>query len=385
VDREIGERHSNKEAKRRIMNRVFGFTGGGTGGHIYPGLAVASCLKKQFSCRVFWIGSSKGMDRAIVEEAGLEFYGVPSGKLRRYFSLQNLFDIVKIMAGFFFFFFILKKEKPQLLFSKGGFVSVPPCAAAASLKIPVFAHESDLTPGLATRINLRFVEKLFIPYEESKVFYSSGVQKKLEVSGNPVRPVFSQADGSKGRAFLNIKEGEPILLILGGSSGSQEINSLIRNCLPELVCHYTVVHQLGDKGEEALTSTEKYRPYAYFRDEMPHVIAAADLIVCRGGAGTIWECAALHKPMIIIPLRGGSRGDQVENARIFEKAGAAVNFFEDLPVGESDGSSAKKLSTLVAELAVDENKRKAMAASKIGGTTAADRIAKTLCQRTMAE
>ena len=134
------------------------FTGGGSGGHIYPGLAVASWLAKSFSCRIFWIGSNTGMDRAIVEGAGLEFMGIPTGKLRRYFSFKNFLDLFRIVAGFFSARSILKREKPALLFSKGGFVSVPPCGAAKSLGIPVFTHESDYSPGLATKINSRFAE-----------------------------------------------------------------------------------------------------------------------------------------------------------------------------------------------------------------------------------
>jgi UDP-N-acetylglucosamine--N-acetylmuramyl-(pentapeptide) pyrophosphoryl-undecaprenol N-acetylglucosamine transferase len=326
------------------------------------------------------------MDRRIVEEAGIKFYGIPSGKLRRYFSLKNFSDIFKVAAGFFADRKILKKEKPALLFSKGGFVSVPPSVAASSLKIPIFSHESDLTPGLATKINLRFSEKLFIPYKESSAFFSAAIHSKLEVSGNPVRNDFFSADGSKGRAFLNVKEGEPILLVLGGSSGSLEINRLIKECLPRLTLHYTVVHQCGSN-EELPVAEEKYKPYAYFKDEIPHIISAADLIICRGGAGTIWECAALKKPMIIIPLRasGTSRGDQVENARIFEKAGAAVNFYNESESGEnmnlSESVIAEKLTGLVLSMAVDEEKRRAMAASVIGGTNAAEYIAKIVTQR----
>jgi len=176
------------------------FTGGGTGGHIYPGLAVASRLKELIPCRLFWIGSENGIDRAIVEKAGMEFFGIPSGKLRRYFSLQNVSDVYRVASGFFAARRLLKREKPALLFSKGGFVSVPPCAAAASLGIPVFTHESDYSPGLATRINSRFVEKIFIPYRESAAFFpDSG---KVTVSGNPIRPEFAAADSAKGRAFL---------------------------------------------------------------------------------------------------------------------------------------------------------------------------------------
>ena len=166
--------------------RTIAFTGGGTGGHIYPGLAVATQLKKQldnrgFDYKIFWIGSSSGPDRSIVEDAGIEFFGVSSGKLRRYFSLRNIVDIFKIIGGFFTARKILKKQKANLLFSKGGFVSVPPCAAAASLGIKVFTHESDFSPGLATKINARFVSRtkgrIFTAYEDTLRFFPQGMPK----------------------------------------------------------------------------------------------------------------------------------------------------------------------------------------------------------------
>jgi UDP-N-acetylglucosamine--N-acetylmuramyl-(pentapeptide) pyrophosphoryl-undecaprenol N-acetylglucosamine transferase len=354
------------------------FTGGGTGGHIYPGLAVAAALQALMPCRVFWIGSSRGMDRSIVEGAGLEFFGVPSGKLRRYISLKNLFDLFKVLGGFFAARRVLKKEKPALLFSKGGFVSVPPCAAAASLKIPVFTHESDYSPGLATKINARFAGTIFVPYKETAAFFPLKTQGKVEVSGNPIRPSFALADAARGRAFLGIPQGEPILLVLGGSSGSKEINSLVRECLPALTRHYTVVHQTGAQYEEPFEAAERYKPYAYFNDEMPHVIAAAELVLCRSGAGTVWECAGLKKPMILIPLRGsGTRGDQVENARLFEKAGAAVSLADD--------PSPEKVSALVAALAGDKERREAMARSGATGSNGADLIARVIVRHITAE
>jgi UDP-N-acetylglucosamine--N-acetylmuramyl-(pentapeptide) pyrophosphoryl-undecaprenol N-acetylglucosamine transferase len=354
------------------------FTGGGTGGHIYPGLAVAEALQKLLPCRVFWIGSGTGMDRSIVGGAGMEFYGIPSGKLRRYVSLKNFFDLFKVAGGFFAARRVLKKEKPALLFSKGGFVSVPPCAAAASLKIPVFTHESDYSPGLATRINARFAVKIFVPYKETAAFFPLKTQSRVVVSGNPIRPAFASADAAKGRAFLGIPEGEPVLLVLGGSLGSAEINSLVRECLPELTRYYTVVHQTGVR-DEAFSPARRYKPYAYFGDEMPHVIAAAELVLCRSGAGTIWECAGLKKPMILLPLRGaGTRGDQVENARLFEKAGAAVSIAGD--------PSPEKLAALVAALAGDKERREAMSRSGVnrsgceadGGRGGADIIARAI-------
>jgi len=338
------------------------FTGGGTGGHIYPGLAVASELKNRLgsSFRIFWIGSSVGMDRSIVNDSGIEFFGVPSGKLRRYFSFRTVTDFFKIIAGFFAARKILKKEKAKLLFSKGGFVSVPPCAAAASLGIPVFTHESDFSPGLATRINVRFVSKtngkIFTAYEDTARFFNEALRSRIVVSGNPVRSVFRSADPEKGRAFLGVQKDERILLVLGGSQGAREINELIRAALPELEKIYTVVHQTGPNQGFDLVKTEKYKPYPYIKGEMPDVMAAAELIMGRSGAG-IWEWAVSGKPMLLVPLTGsGTRGDQVENADYFKKAGAA-----QVLTGEDVNPQA--LVNAVKLLSQDTQKREAMAAA----------------------
>ncbi len=300
------------------------FTGGGTGGHIYPGLAVISRLHDVFPCSVFWIGSKDGMDRSIVESAGISFYGIPAGKLRRYVSFRNFLDIFKILAGFLKARQILKKEKPALLFSKGGFVSVPPCMAARSLGIPVFSHESDVSPGLATKLNLGVSDVVFTAYEETISMLPEKYRSKAQAAGNPVRKEFHAADAAKGRAFAGITNNLPIVLVLGGSQGALEINELIRGALPRLTKDFNVIHQCGVNHGDAV-SREHYFPYQYIKDEMPDVLAAADIIVGRSGAGTVWESSALGKPMVLIPLSGsGTRGDQVENARIFEKAGAAV-------------------------------------------------------------
>jgi UDP-N-acetylglucosamine--N-acetylmuramyl-(pentapeptide) pyrophosphoryl-undecaprenol N-acetylglucosamine transferase len=334
---------------------------------------VAAVLKKLMPCRIFWIGSGRGIDKSIVEEAGLEFFGVPSGKLRRNLSPRNFLDFFRVLGGFFAARRVLKREKPALLFSKGGFVSVPPCAAAASLKIPVFTHESDYSPGLATRINARFAEKIFLAYEESAAFFSPAARGKAEVSGNPIRQVFASADPARGRAFLGVPEGEPVLLVLGGSLGSREINSLVTACLPELTKLYTVVHQTGVQ-DEVFVPRERYKPYPYFNDEMPHVLSAADLVLCRSGAGTIWECASIKKPMILLPLRGsGTRGDQVENARLFEKAGAALNMAED--------PSPERLVSLAALFIKDKNLKNSMARAKFDGISSTDFIARAVAGR----
>lgn len=352
---------------------VAAFTGGGTGGHIYPGLAVADLLRKKFAgreepLRIVWLGSRGKMDREIVQSARSDspandspaknatrneknpensiglidaFYGIPSGKLRRYFSIKNFFDIFKIGFGFFAAFFILFKERPAFLFSKGGFVSVPPCLAARILGIKVYTHECDFTPGLATRINSRFAHEIFLSYDETKKYFSSASQKKLVVTGNPVREVFYNANPDIGRKFVfgnansgneNFSEGrgseKPVLLVTGGSLGAAQINSLVLENLDWLCENFIVVHQTGKKNassEDGASEKNGYYPFAFIYEEMPHVFAMADVVLSRSGANSIWEAAVLAKPMVLLPLEGeGTRGDQVDNAEFFSKRGAAI-------------------------------------------------------------
>jgi len=361
------------------------FTGGGTGGHIYPGLAVASELKKLLEgsdFRLFWIGSSAGMDKTLVLEAGIEFFGVPSGKLRRYFSLRTIADFFKVIRGYFASRKILKKQKADILFSKGGFVSVPPCAAASSLKIPVFTHESDFSPGLATKINSRFVMRtkgrIFTAYEDTARFFNKTLQDRITVSGNPVRSVFKDADAAKGRAFLKVKEDARILLVLGGSQGASEINELIKSSLEGLTQYYTVVHQTGPGKIWEIPESEKYKPFPYIKEELPHVMAAAELVMGRSGAG-IWEWAFLGKPMLLIPLRGsGTRGDQVENAHYFQQAGCA----QILTSQDENSPTTQELMFAITSLSQDKKKMEEMAASskKIGEKDGAGVIARALAE-----
>jgi UDP-N-acetylglucosamine--N-acetylmuramyl-(pentapeptide) pyrophosphoryl-undecaprenol N-acetylglucosamine transferase len=328
------------------------FTGGGTGGHIYPGLAVISRLHDVSPCSVFWIGSNKDLDRSIVESAGTAFYGIPTGKLRRYFSFHNFLDIFKILAGFFKARRILKREKPDLLFSKGGFVSVPPCMAAKSLGIPVFSHESDFSPGLATKINLAVTHTLFTAYEETINMLPEKYRSKAHVVGNPVRKEFHSASAEGGRSFVGMSNNLPVILVLGGSQGALEINELISGALDNLLCEFNVIHQTGPNNNAV--PREHYFPYQYIKDEMPDVLAAADIIVGRSGAGTVWESSALGKPMVLIPLCGsGTRGDQVENARIFERAGAAV-------VLNNEDRSSATLANIVSSIWKDKDRYIAM-------------------------
>ncbi len=322
-------------------------TGGGTAGHIYPGIAVADEIKsicKNYNLQIFWIGCSKGMDRNIVEKSMLiknhngqsaiyAFKGIPSGKLRRYFSIKNFFDLFNIFFGFVKSFFILLKIKPAALFSKGGFVSVPPCIAAKLLGIPVYIHECDFTLGLANRINAKSAKTIFVSYEETKSKMATVYKNKTITTGNPIRPVFYNANKANGMSILELNEqnNKPILLVLGGSLGAKQINNLIYQNIEWICQNFTVIHQTGlvnnsNETEANLVDTygTSYKPFSFIHQNMQDVLSCADVVLSRAGANSIWETAVLNKPMILIPLCGtGTRGDQVDNALYFESKNCA--------------------------------------------------------------
>ncbi len=311
------------------------FTGGGTGGHVYPGLAVLEELRNRGEYRVGWIGSKKGMERSLVEEASVPFMGIPAGKFRREFTFKNLTDLFKVLGGVFASIYYLKRSKPHLVFSKGGFVSVPPVLAAFILRIPVVSHESDTDPGLATRIALPLARKLLVPFPESVEQYPARYRSRIVVTGNPVRKAIYEGNAETGRKLLGLVQDKPILLVLGGSQGAKEINQLVWSSLHDLLKDFQVVHQVGPlhANSRELHEAIQLRGYVargYFKEELPHVLAMADVVVSRAGAGTLWELSALCKPMLLIPLRGaGTRGDQVRNARLFELHGWAKTLYDE--------------------------------------------------------
>jgi UDP-N-acetylglucosamine--N-acetylmuramyl-(pentapeptide) pyrophosphoryl-undecaprenol N-acetylglucosamine transferase len=364
--------------------KTIAFTGGGTGGHIYPGLAVAEALRSRgFSGRIAWLGSQKEYDRRIVEASGLEFIAIPSGKLRRQLSLENAVDAFRVLAGYRAARRALKELKPDILFSKGGYVSVPPCAAAASLGIPYFTHESDLTPGLATRLNAKKAQAVILSYEETRAYLPEGSRDRAIVAGNPVRAAIRKGDAAKGRALLGAPEGLPVILFLGGSQGARQVNGLVEAGLSRLAELAFVVHQAGEAaGGEAGNSLDsktsaRYKRYDYIREELPDIYAAADLVVGRAGAAILWESASLGKPMLLIPLCGsGTRGDQVDNAELFARAGAAVSL-----VGPQ--ATADNLVREVAGLLSDRGRLEAAgrAAKELAGRDAAAEIADLILRR----
>lgn len=349
------------------------FTGGGSGGHIYPGIAVADEVKaiarqKNLNIKLHWIGAAKGIDKSIIEKnlsscgGSIDFFhGISCGKLRRYISFQNVLDVFKIIAGFFQAFFILAKIKPSVVFSKGGFVSVPPCAASRLLRIPYFTHECDFTPGLANRLNMGGAQKLFISYEETKNYVKASKKEKCVVTGNPVRPVFYEQLREEGRKWLNINESlnKPVLLVVGGSLGARQLNNLVMENLEWLKERFIVVQQTGKAfAEENPQIFEQkddcYKPYEFIYEQMPSVIQAADILLSRAGANSIWEAAVCSKPMVLIPLGNkSSRGDQIDNAELFESKNAAV-------VLAGDDATSEKLKVSLEKL-LDANERNILA------------------------
>jgi len=315
------------------------FTGGGTAGHVFPGLAVwreleSLAAESGTELDLVWLGSRKGMEKGILKGEGIPYRGFFSGKLRRYFSFQNFLDLFRLAAGFTGAFFYLLRKKPDILFSKGGFVSVPPVAAAGLLGIPVFVHESDADPGLATRIGSRFARRILVSYPETRDCFPPARRELVTVTGNPVREAVYRGNRQRGRELLGLDDATPLLLVLGGSQGALQVNLLVEALAPELVRHGRILHQMGSLTFKE-SSLPGYETRDFIRDELPDFMAAADLVLGRAGAATLWELAVLGKPMVLIPLgTGSSRGDQLRNARIFERRGAARVFQGEVNPGE---------------------------------------------------
>ncbi len=354
--------------------KLIAFSGGGTAGHVYPAFPVIRRLK-QAGFEILWIGSESGMERDLVERSGIRFVGIPAGKLRRYFSFRNFVDLFRIAAGLLCSWRILRREKPALLFSKGGFVSVPPVAAARFLGIRIFTHESDADPGLATRLNISLGARVLIPYESTRAYLPRRIRDSALVTGNPVRDDLFDGDRIRGRilAGLNETDRRPLILVLGGSLGAREVNDLVVGSLDTILNFAAVVHQTGP-GNPQCDSRYGYFRQAFFNDELPHLLAAADLAIARSGAGTLWELAATGTPAIFVPLRGATRGDQLLNAHIAEQQGMAVILKE--------GSDSKALSRIVLDLLSHPETLSAMAGatSAFPARESADRIVSILME-----
>jgi UDP-N-acetylglucosamine--N-acetylmuramyl-(pentapeptide) pyrophosphoryl-undecaprenol N-acetylglucosamine transferase len=292
-------------------------TGGGTAGHVIPAIPVIERARAA-GARVSFVGSRSGLEARLLAETGVDYYGIAAGKLRRYLSLQNLADVFRVVAGLWQAWRLLGRLRPDVVFSKGGFVSFPVVFAAWLRRIPVVAHESDLTPGLANRLALPFVRTLCVTFAETRVDRFRGHRA---VTGTPVRAALLSGDAARGRAALGIGADRPVLLVAGGSLGADAINRAVDGALDRLLESFEVVHVRGP-GKRAARTARGYHPFEYVSDGWGDLLAAADLVVSRAGANTLYELIALRKPNLLIPLSSRvSRGDQVENAELARARG----------------------------------------------------------------
>lgn len=309
------------------MHKKIVLTGGGTAGHITPNIALLPRLAKE-DYEVFYIGSYEGMEKRLLEDFNIPYYGIATGKFRRYFDLKNFTDPFRVMKGFSEARKILKQIQPDIVFSKGGFVTVPVVRAAASLKIPCVIHESDMTPGLANKICIPAAKRVCCNFPETM---RSLPAEKSVLTGSPIREELLRGDKEAAYKLCGFDSSKPVLMVIGGSLGSASINQAVREALPKLLEDFQVIHICGkDKIDNLLLNTKSYKQFEYLKGELKDVFAMADVVVSRAGANAICELLALKKPNILIPLSAGaSRGDQILNARSFESQGFSVVIDED--------------------------------------------------------
>lgn len=313
------------------MKRII-LTGGGTAGHVTPNMALIPELTRQ-GYDIQYIGSHEGIEQKLIADLGIPYYGISSGKLRRYIDLKNLSDPFKVVKGLHEARRLMKKLKPDVVFSKGGFVSVPVVLAAKSRGIPCIIHESDMTPGLANKICIPCAKRVCTNFPETMKHIPS---QKAVLTGSPIREELFHGSREKGLAFCGFHDKKPVILIIGGSLGAVAVNEAVRGILPQLLEKYQVIHLCGkDKLDASLEGTAGYVQYEYIKEELCDLMAAADIVISRAGANAICEILALRKPNILIPLSAqASRGDQILNAASFEKSGYSIVIQEEAVTNE---------------------------------------------------
>ncbi|MCM1083227.1 MAG: undecaprenyldiphospho-muramoylpentapeptide beta-N-acetylglucosaminyltransferase [Clostridium sp.] len=303
-------------------------TGGGTAGHVTPNIALIPGLRKK-GYDIVYIGSYNGMERRLIEKEGITYFGISSGKLRRYFDWKNFSDPFKVCKGFFESVRIIKKEKPNIVFSKGGFVSVPVVLAAKFCGVPAIIHESDITLGLANKIAIYGAKKVCCNFPETVEYISD---HKGVLTGTPIRKDLFEGNEKDAMSLCDfINHSKPVLLIVGGSSGAKTLNEMIRKNLNALLEKYYIIHLCGQGNyEEDLNGVEGYAQFEYVNEELKDIFALSDIILSRAGANSIGEIAALAIPNILVPLTlAQSRGDQILNAKSFVKQGFSVMLEEE--------------------------------------------------------
>ena len=316
-------------------------TGGGTAGHVTPNLALIPSLKAA-GYDIRYIGSYNGMERKLIENAGIPYDGISSGKLRRYFDLKNFTDPFRVLKGFGEAKKLLKQLKPDVVFSKGGFVTVPVVIAAGQRKIPTIIHESDMTPGLANKICIPSATKVCCNFPETLEHLP---KDKAVLTGSPIRQELLSGNRIAAMDLCHFSADKPVILVIGGSLGSVAVNNAVRLALPELLEHFQIVHLCGKgKVDDSLTSMKGYTQFEYIKDELRDIFALADIVISRAGANAICELLALRKPNLLIPLSANaSRGDQILNARSFERQGFSMVLEEEELTKESLLEAVRKL------------------------------------------
>lgn len=308
------------------MKRIV-LTGGGTAGHVTPNIALLPRLRDA-GYEISYIGSMDGIEKKLIQSQQIPYYGISSGKLRRYFDLKNFTDPFRVIKGFSQASGLMKKLKPDVVFSKGGFVSVPVVMAAKRHHIPVVCHESDLTPGLANKLSMPSATKVCCNFPETVKYLPEG---KAVLTGCPIRRELMEGNKTAARAMTGFSKDKPVLMVMGGSLGAAAINQAVRDALPELLKDWQIIHLCGKgKLDEALKGTPGYVQYEYIQKELADLFALCDLVISRAGANAICELLALRKPTLLIPLSAkASRGDQILNAESFERQGFSMVLKEE--------------------------------------------------------
>lgn len=308
------------------MNKKIILTGGGTAGHVTPNIALLPFLQEE-GYEVSYIGSYNGIEKKLIEDFNIPYYAISTGKFRRYFDLKNFSDPFRVIKGYRQAHQILKELKPDIVFSKGGFVSVPVVRAAASLKIPCIIHESDMTPGLANKLCIPVATKICCNFPETTKYVPAG---KALLTGSPIRTELTTGSKLAALELCGFTANKPVIMIIGGSQGATSVNIMVREALPKLLENFQVVHICGkDKVDNLMLTIPGYKQFEYLKSDLKDVFAMADIVVSRAGANAICELLALKKPNLLIPLQVGSRGDQILNARSFEEQGFSIVLRED--------------------------------------------------------
>lgn len=308
------------------MKRII-LTGGGTAGHVTPNIALLPRLK-ELGYDIQYIGSYTGIEKELIEPFGIPYHGISSGKLRRYFSVQNFTDPFRVLKGFREAHKLIRQLKPDVIFSKGGFVSVPVVLAGKRCKVPVIIHESDMTPGLANKIAIPSAAKVCCNFPETLKSLPEG---KAVLTGSPIRQELLSGNKIAAMDMCHFTSDKPVILVIGGSLGAVAVNNAVREALPELLKDFQIIHLCGKgKMDESLKDVEGYCQFEYIKNELRNLFALADIVISRAGANAICELLALHKPNLLIPLSANaSRGDQILNARSFERQGFSLVLEEE--------------------------------------------------------